>query len=199
MSERSISERAKFYVQHRERIQEWAELKTEAEAATHDFYCSLIDLLESETLSLPEAPLVFAHLERTEPPKLFLYRSEWSNPSASEQHPRIGIGIEWPSKSPTFENACICVWVNLLKGHTAFGERARSLIASDAKGVVSDYALYPDKGWFPVYRKVKPIPGDYLDLLDEYANDLVKRICSLWIEANGIVHQAFLKTQENQS
>ncbi len=180
MSNREMSERSKFYLRHRKRIQQWAALESDAANEAHRFYCSLAGPLE-DVSGLRGDPSVFLHLERTEPPKLFLVKEAWAGPDDGG-HPLVGIGIEWPKKT-SFTNACTGIWVNRYPATRSLADLLGPLIAAKAERVLDPvwpkYKIKP-QGWFPVLRYEKPHREDYWDDLDGYASALIERICDLW-------------------
>ncbi len=160
MSERTLSDRAAFYLNHRQRIEEWAALKPEVEKEAHRFYCTLVEPLEDACSGLPDSPLLFTYLAQTEPPKIFLVDRSWSGAKDGD-HPKLGIGLEWSQHSPTFTNAYMGIWVNRYGPHLALAERICPLIADDARKTLSvggkspvwpQYTVRPTGSWWPVHR-----------------------------------------------
>ena len=204
MSSREITERAKFYLKHRQRIEEWAKLESAVASEAHGFYCSLKAPLAVAAGDLAEC-MVFTHLSRTEPPKVFLHRAGWW-PQTSDSHPAVGIGLEYPHKKTSFTNAYIGIWVNRISPHNRqLADKLGPLIAGRAPQVLPNTATkttpgryrLSKTGWFPLHQTVTPHQTDYWNDLDGYADALIAQIVELWNDMSEPVQQALDEAQEN--
>ena len=201
MTKRTLGDRVTFYLSHRQRIKEWAKLGSEVGGEAHDFYCSLAEPMDTAASNLPGNPRVFAYLERDHAPKILLIRTEWAGANDGE-HPRLGIGIQWPKTECRFTNAQSGVWVNRRPGHKTFGDRLSPLVANHAEKVWETgghrpagpaYKLQSAGGGWPLRRDERPHQQDYWTDLDGYALALVERVCSLWETMFEPVQAAFVE------
>ncbi len=175
-----LSERVRFYLKYQRRIDEWAKIRDEAAGEAHGFFASLAGPLRQHG---DDDCLLYANLDRTEPPKLFLYKPAWR--PDPDRAPRVAIGLEWP-QTPSFDSAYTGVWVNrAFKAESAklypalLTELGRVLPGFGVKARVPAYR--PTGQWWPAFRVEAPPEGYWTPKgLAAYSDQLRSSVLDLW-------------------
>ena len=171
-------ERIKFYLQHEERIREWANLESEVIEFADRFYRSLKGDIDAAIRSVEIADDgVDSFLHGAPYGGLSLRRQGW--PERSEDP---DVRLEWYTKRPCFSP----------NGHLICGVRTK----------VEEYRLpftkearpaYPHQNsWWPAYNNVEP-PADGFwegDNLKEYRKYLVETILKAWEDLAALVDES---------
>ena len=88
-------ERIRFYLQHEERIQEWADIRNEACSYADSFYLSLIDDLEQ---ALKNGAFGDSHVETFKR-------------NSNEAYPQVGLRrTSWPTDDPNWNFRVALEW-----------------------------------------------------------------------------------------
>ncbi len=174
------NERIRFFLQHEERIREWADLETEVIELADRFYRSLKGDIDAAIRSGEIADDgVDSFLDETWPqwPGLGLRRQDW--PQGVEDP---AVRLQWQAKKTSFppHGPLICgVVTNVKEYRMPFTKEARP--------------AYPHQNsWWPAYKNVEPPAGKFWegDNLKEYRNRLVKSILKAWQDLAPLVDEA---------
>ncbi len=172
--------RGRFYLEHREAIEEWAALRADAR-----------ELLESTLFGL-EGPLsAFAAenaaellVDPEEPyPSLTLYRPSWQ----SSRRVRVAIGVAWERRrllvpGPYNEWPWVGVWVD----DEPF--RRREALVAGLKGLRAAHGFAGRSSGYHLWRYVQPTAG--LLNPDAYASDVLRQVETVWATTSEVVDQA---------
>ena len=172
-------EQVKFFLEHQERIREWAALEVEVSKFVHLFYRSLKgDLDAALTSGRIAEDDVRSFGVGGKWPGLGLRRQDWPK---GKNDPDVR--LEWSRKSAFFppHGSLYCgVRTNI--------ERYRSPFTKEA---LSAYT-YQSGQWWPAYRYLDPPKGRFWegDNLQEYRNYIVDSILTAWKDLAPLVDEA---------
>ena len=171
-------ERVKFFLEHQERIREWAALEVEVTKFVDRFYRSLKGDLDAALRSgrIAEGG-VGSFLTGRRWPGLGLRRQGW--PKGKEDP---DVRLEWSRKSASFppHGWLICgVRTNVERYRSPFTKEARPAFPHSSR-------------WWPAYRSLDP-PEDRFwegDNLQEYRDYIVETILTAWKDLAPLVDKA---------
>lgn len=172
------NERIKFFLQHEERIREWADLETEVIKFADRFYRSLKGDIDAAIRSGEiDGDGVESFLSGEGYTGLCLRRQDWPKSSENPQ-----VRLEWHTKRTGFRSNG-----SLVCGVRTTVEEYRLQFTKEAR------PAYPNQNsWWPAYRNVEPPAGKFWegDNLKEYRNYLVTTIVNAWKDLAPLVDQA---------
>lgn len=170
-------ERVKFFLEHQERIREWASLEDEVSKFVHLFYRSLKGDLDEALRSGRIEDDVRSFRVGGRWPGLGLRRQGWPKGKSDPD-----VRLEWFRKSVLFPPHR-----SLMCGVRTNVERYRSSFTKEAR------PAYPQSSrWWPAYRYLDP-PKDRFwegDNLKEYRNYIVETILTIWKDLAPLVDKA---------
>ena len=162
-----------FYLEHQDRIDEWAALRKVARGRAHTFFSRLAEPLDARRVDLPGAP--FLHKSLAEGcPKLFLALPKWL--SADGENLRTAIGLEWYKNDTDFRSSYSGAWVDLRLDGSA---ELTTLVRQRLEPLVAGRS-YKHSRWWPAHRTEPPTREDYWLDLEGFGTELVDRICDRW-------------------
>ncbi|MCQ3805553.1 MAG: hypothetical protein KTV45_15940 [Acidimicrobiia bacterium] len=171
-------ERVRFFLEHEERIREWAALEDEVSKFVHRFYRSLEGDLDAALRvgGIAEYGVMSFRVGRNWP-GLGLRREGW--PTGKDDP---DVRLEWFRKSALFppRGWLVCgVRTNVEKYRSPFTKEARP-------------AFPRSSSWWPAYRNLDPPRGRYWegDNLKEYRNYIVETILTAWKDLAPLVDEA---------
>ncbi len=173
-------ERIKFYLQHEERIREWASLETEVIKLADRFYRSLKGDLDAAVRSGKiGGDGVDSFLDETWPhwPGLVLRRQDWPQ---GDEGPHVR--LQWHTKT-----SCFPPHGELICGVMSSSKKHRQPFTKEAR------PAYPlQNSWWPAYKNVEPPEDGFWegDNLKEYRNHLVATILKAWKDLSPLVDKA---------
>lgn len=167
-------ERVRFYLRHREQLEEWQALRVEAANALDEWLASLKPDLESAIETLVNDVEIVAQLGDASYPSMDLRRPGW--PGASRSEADVLLGLQWirgktllgPSSSP---------YVGVRSNReTAVGRALRE--DSEFQRVRRERK---DKNtqWWPAYSYVPPL-ASFPEDAEAYRKALVTAIVGAW-------------------
>ena len=168
----------RFYLEHQDRIREWADLEAEVCEFADRFYRSLrTDLdtaLKSGRLKDDDVELFFH--EEGNWPGIALRRQSW--PKADEDP---DVRLQWDRKDVCFAPDDLYVGVR--------AKRHRDVFTREA---CPNYPGKPDS-WWPVWRTIRGPSGRFWegDGLKEYRHRVVDTVLSAWNDLAPLVDEAF--------
>ena len=162
-----------FYLEHQDRIDEWAGLGNDARPLAHTFFSRLAQPLEARRAKLPGAPFLYVSLEEG-CPKLFFARHNWRVADGGAL--RAGIGLEWVKNKTDFRSSYTGAWINL---ELAGGAELTKAVRLRLEPLVVGRSFNISR-WFPASRVERPTREDYWLDLDGFAAELIDRICDRW-------------------
>ena len=170
-------EQVKFFLEHEERIREWAALEVEVSKFVDRFYRGLIDDLDAALRSgrIAEGG-VRSFLTGGNWPGLGLRRQDW--PQGKDDP---DVRLEW------FHKAYFPPRGRLMCGVRTNIERYRSPFTKEAR------PAYPESSnWWPAYRNLDPPKGRFWedDNLQEYRTYIVETILTTWKDLAPLVDEA---------
>ncbi len=179
MTEPNDNARARFYLEHRAVIEQWAALRGEGRELIEAALFDLEDPLEA--LASREGAELLVDVEESRP-SLTLYLPSWQ----SSQAVRVSVGLCWERRrllvpGPYNEWAWVGVWV----ADDAF--RRREQLVSALKKLRTPHNFTTSPGWV-LWRYVLPDAG-VLDP-DAYANAALRQVEAAWTTTRDVVETA---------
>ena len=168
----------RFYLEHQDRIREWAALEANVREFADRFYRSLKTDLETALRSgrLEDDDVELFFHEEGNWPGIALRRQSW--PKANEDP---DVRLEWGRK-----NVCFITDEDIYVGIRA--KRHREVFTGKA------LASYPGRPtpWWPVWASIVGPPGRFWegDGLKEYRHRVVDRVLSAWHDLAPLVDEA---------
>lgn len=187
-------ERIRFYLKHRQQIEEWAGVgEKDLPKFAHEFYTSLERGLRDQAQNCE----TFAGIEI----KLFYNGPNW--PCISLR--RHG----WPQGE---EDPFVCLeWTHNRQHQVNFSQNQLLVCGIRAKkgdrhreALPQRHVDYPDGGiedqWWPMRRKVDPPVGNFWEGngLEEYGNYVVQTVLNAWRDLAPLVDESYAQTQPTE-
>ncbi len=171
--------RARFYLEHREAIEEWAALRTEGRELIEAALFALEDPLDD--LASRHGAELYVDMEDARP-SLTLYLPSWQ----SSQGLRASVGVGWEHRRllvPGLYNewAWVGVWV------TDDSFRRREALTSALKKLRAPHGFSTSSGWY-LWRYVPPGAGALEP--DAYAQAVLRQVEAVWAVTRDVVDQA---------
>jgi len=176
-----------FFLEHQERIKEWADLRPGASQAAHEFLVSLTDDFDTLDLAAQQGMRTYRRTGRW-PAAFFCFEHWITEPPA----PRVGIGLMWDRNNALFklENTpYIGVRVEVdQKG----GPELAKLLHREIGEVISDTEF--EKGGanshWPAIKYEKAQGAQYWKDLSKYRTQLRNRVAEAWKLFSPVVDKA---------
>jgi hypothetical protein len=167
-------ERVKFYLRHRDRLEEWFALRSEAAAAIDEWLTSLQgDIEEMATEVAGDVEPLIALTEEPAWPGLYLKRRNW--PGTDLQAPAL-IGLQWSrGKTLLTRESTPSVGVRSEKSTAVH----RGLKANDEFQRRRRQRKDKASPWWPAYGRVIP-EGRFPEEADNYRRQVIGSIRQAW-------------------
>jgi hypothetical protein len=167
-------ERVQFYFRHREQLEEWFALRSDAAAAIDEWLAALSVDLDSLVAELGDGLQSVPVLEETAYPSLYLKRSTW--PGTTESDAPVSIGLQW-AKGKTLLGSTNAPYVGVRSDRTS----AIGLALRDDGEFQERRKQRKDRGtpWWPAFSYVLP-REPFPDRADDYRNCLIDSIREAW-------------------
>lgn len=196
-------ERIKFYLEHEDRIKEWAAIKKEVAEFAHRFYVSLRADVDEAIRENPdwkaESIEEFAD-ENSKWPLVGLRRTTWPY-GAGEFSPKIV--IEWNRPGTGFSGWLVCgAYVG---DHVEEPKRFDLCVDSDGRRkvvpsapVLKEYPKGPTPCWFRWRSLQSPHPGFWEgdDGLVKYRKQLLDKLLQAWTDLAPLMDEAAKRAHE---
>jgi hypothetical protein len=163
----------RFYFEHRDRIDEWAALRTQADA----YATSLLDEM-GEELPVPDGASVYwdrgAYYEG-----VILYRSEWL---VAGDRPAAGIGIGWgPKPNIGSPDGGSGPWWGIWRGETTKDDPLPTTIKAALRPAAASLDLRPGNfAWWPFWKPIPPAKEGWYDELGDWSAMLHGFVAEAW-------------------
>lgn len=189
-------ERIKFYLEHEDRIKEWAAIKNEVNEFAHRFYLSLRDDINGAITENPdwEAESCVRRDENTKWPFVGLRRTTWPY-KAGEFSPKIV--MEWQRTSSGFSRGH--PWCGAHIGHVEEPEQFDPCVDSDGREndpchILKKYKKGADPSWYR-WRNLQPPDTDFWkgDGLVKYRKQLLDELLEVWTDLAPLMDAAVAK------
>ena len=176
-------ERIKFYLKHRQQIEEWAKIKESVHKFAHEFYANLFEHLRDEA----QKSETFDHVDikivingGSENPSIRFRRCNWPE---AEGGPRLDLAW-WKAKVDFLGRN---VWCGIRVDQ---GTCYRPVLDKTRGECPEVYRRY-DK-WYPMYRYIDPPGKDFWEdsKLEEYGNSVIKTVLKAWCDLALLVDKA---------
>lgn len=178
--------RVRFYLEHRQQIEAWADLRSEAAQAIDEWLLSLEDAFRQLAGALGPDVMVVAVAEGPYP-AIRMFRKAW--PGSDRQDPSVCVSLEWPRGKVRFMgNAHPYVGVRCPPPRQPWGT---ALLAERPKGKFSSTA------YWVAYRYEEPAVEFHLDP-EVYQRQLLNAVKAIWDEFAPAVDRC-LSTSERLS
>jgi hypothetical protein len=173
MRERVDQAPVRFYFEHRQRIEEWAALKTQAAA----YAKTLLDEM-GEEIPVPDGARLYWDRGGAYE-GVVLYRPEWL---VTADRPAAGIGIGWGSKpnipQPDGPNG---PWWGIWRGETAKDDALPTTLKSELRTAAAPLDLKPGNfSWWPFWKLAPPAAEGWYDQLVTWAEGLRTILLEAW-------------------
>lgn len=172
-------ERVRFYIRHREQIEQWAMLRTEAAAAMDDWLAGLEP--EIEAMARERGPDVLVR-RNSDPafPVILLERDGWGRGSATDL---LGVGLGWARGKTSLRGQGL-PYVGLFAGKTpGLGEAVR---ASEEVRRARVARKETSSQWWAAYAYIPP-PSSFPDEVEPYREVLLNTLRTAWETYDPIV------------
>ena len=178
----------RFYLEHRERIEEWAALRVEVDAYTKQ----LLNEIGAEMAA--DGAALYQETEVSYPAAV-LYRPHWK---AEASKPSVGVGLGWGSK-PNLRrpDSSHGPWWGVWHGETTKDDplpialRVRLRLAAETIGLKSGGIW----SWWPLWTLVAPAPVDWYDNLESLTVSLHQRVETAWETLADPIESVLLEAQ----
>jgi len=179
-------ERVRFYLRHREQLEEWFSLRADVAAAIDDWLISLDGDVGSLALELGAEML--PAMSEAGYPSLYLKRPTWPGQKAVDAE--VLIGLQWP-RGKTFLGPTTAPYVGL-KAHqaTALG---RALREDPNLQETRQRRKDSRTQWWPAYGYVPP-RHPFPDEADAYRALLISSLRDCWNDYAGAVDRAITRS-----
>ncbi len=168
-------ERVRFYLRHREQIEQWAALRAEAANAIDDWLVELAPKVEELAASLGPDVRVRTQLVGTAYPAFRLVREAWGFGDAQE--PAASISLEWQRGKTTLRGGGT-PYVGLRSFKTT--DIGGKLRASEAARRARAARKETTSDWWSGYAYVPPPPPTFPAEVEPYREVLVQALRSAW-------------------
>ena len=176
----------RFYFEHRQRIEEWAALRSEADAYAR----SLLEEMCGE-MPLPERACL--HWDRGGTYEgAVLYLPEWAT---AEARPEAGIGIGWGSRPNIGQpDGSGGPWWGVWRGATEKEDPVPNLLKVALKEPAATIGLKPGNfSWWPFWVVLPPPAADWYDDLASWAAGVYAAVAKEWQVLARPLSEAMLK------
>ncbi len=204
-----LSPKSLFYLEHRDQINAWANLESNAGDELHKWLCSWAEAMQDDESAADRE--LYQRVEDTRTPALFWYRDGWrtdrkddaKGPTLDDQGEaeiHVGVGVEWKRHSPhRGHHIYRGVWVNRragMDGNLELQDRLHEIVGKKVGQAKS-------RKWWPYYVPADPL-GRYIagrmgvqqavddpDLLDtvlkEYQEVQLQALEELWNQCVNLI------------
>lgn len=170
-------ERIKFYLEHRDLIDEWSKISEEIPRVCGEFMWALSEGVAALAERLgPDVNVYEGKSEKSDNPKIFLYRESWYSGGDHRYENRVdvGIGVEWHKKHVDFglprKRPYVGIWTN---DRNTRGESAHKVLSDKIDGKNS-FSYWVTRTY------IAPEQDDFWNDLQSYATLLLKNIEEAW-------------------
>lgn len=195
-------ERIKFYLEHEDRIKEWAAIGKDVFEFAHRFYLSLRADVEGAISQSPDREAVSCVVRPDEDskwPYVGLRRTTWPySPDLPDGGSAFSpkIVIEWHRASTGFSAGDLVCGVHV-GDYVAERERFDSHVDLAKYSGLDKYPGGPNASWFKFRRLERPDPGFWKDDgLAKYRKYLLDQLCKAWIDLAPLMDDAAKRARE---
>lgn len=194
-------ERIKFYLEHEDRIKEWAAIGKDIPEFAHRFYLSLRADVEEAISQSPDREAVSCVRpdENHKWPQVGLRRPSWPySPDLPDGGSTFSpkIVIEWHRASTGFSAGHLVCGVHV-GDYVAERERFDSHVDLAKYPVLDKYPDGPNAYWFKYRRLERPDPGYWKDDgLAKYRKYLLDQLCKAWSDLAPLMDEAAKRARE---
>jgi hypothetical protein len=187
-----MDERVRFYLRHREQIEAWAALKSEAAAAIDERLEQLVEDVEGLVGDLGDDVELSAVVQGEAYPRLLLHRKSWRQ---TEGSPEASVALEW-ARGKTLLGPTACPYVGVRFDIST--ERVRLLRNAFRDRVQPTRAARGDKAtpWWPCLRNL-PGSGEFWDDFQPYRQQLVDALEQAWVAYQDPLGQVLTAAEES--
>ncbi len=199
-------ERIKFYLEHEDRIKEWAAIGKDVFEFAHRFYLSLQADVNKAISRSPDWEAVSCVRPDDKWPQVGLRRTSWPySPELPDGGSAFSpkIVIEWHRASTGFSPGHLVCGVQIGE---EVEESKRFDLCRDAQGrrkvvpavpVLDKYPDGPNAYWFKYRRLERPDPGYWKDDgLAKYRKYLLDQLCKAWSDLAPLMDEAAKRARE---
>lgn len=177
-------ERVRFYLRHRDQIEEWAKLRDQAALAIDEWLLALEPEIEKLAEQLGPDVILKKSLDPSNPwPAFRLVRSTW--PDAQTGMLPVSIGLEW-ARGRTNLRPPSTPYVGVRCPKT--DDLGQPLRSSDALRAARQQRKHQTSAWWPAYGTVIPA-DDFPDRAGDYQQSLIDALRDSWVGYSEIVTQ----------
>ncbi len=168
-------ERVRFYLRHRDQIETWAALRSEAAAAIDTELERIRDDIESLAADLGDDVLLLTKIEGEAYPRFLLHRESWKQ---NANDPVVSIALEW-MRGKTFLNGNASAYVGIRV--TVKDQATRKLRTSIKDATQTQRSERGDRvgQWWPCLRYC-PCVEPFWDDFETYRRQLLGELRHAW-------------------
>jgi hypothetical protein len=165
----------RFYFEHRDRIDEWAALRSQADG----YAKSLLDEMGQELPAPEEASVYWDRGGYYE--GVVLHRSEWI---VAGERPAAGIGIGWgPKPNIGRPDGTSGPWWGIWRGETTKEDPLPTAIKAILRSQAGSLDLKPGNfSWWPFWKAIPPANEGWYDELGDWSAMLHGFVLKAWNE-----------------